>query len=69
MTINMITHTNSKINIYQVVDMIESDDKIILYSDRKNEMLIGIDDLPGTPIGTHTMTIYKCAIINIKVKF
>ena len=60
--------TGVKINIYQIISMEEKDDKIILYGNtfKPEEMIIGFDDLPGTPIGAQVLTLYKPMIANIK---
>ena len=69
MKASITTTTGVKINIYQIISMDDKDDKIILYGNtlKPEEMIIGFDNLPGTPIGAKVLTLYKPMIATIKL--
>lgn len=69
MKAKITTTTGVKINIYQVVSIAEDGDEIIFHGDvyGKEAMIIGFDNLPGTPMSTHILTLYRPMIAEFKI--
>lgn len=55
------TATGVDIDIYQVSSLKVEGDNIILHgdTDAKEPMLIGFNYLPGTPMSTYALTLYR----------
>ena len=69
MRANITTTTGLKINIYQILSIAEEDDEFIVHGDvcNKEPMIIGFDNLPGTPMSTYVLTLCKPMIATIKI--
>lgn len=77
MKVKLKTISGALINIYQVHHLKEFDDRIILYGEpvayingecKNGLMLIGLEELPGTPIATPSLTIWRSSIKEIVIK-
>lgn len=69
MKAKITTTSGVKLNIYQIISAAEEDDKIILHGDiyGNEPMLIGFDNLPGTPISAGILTLYRPMIAEFKI--
>ena len=67
MTIKIKTVTGLRLYFYDVERIIDKEESIFLQN-TVNPFIIGINDVPGTPMGTYGMDIYRCYIKEIEVR-
>lgn len=67
MTIKITTITNLKLNFYDVEKIIEKENSLFLQN-TAYPFIIGVGSVPGTPMSTYGIDIYKDYIADIKIK-